>query len=264
MRTRRFGTVLCVLLLTPFIGLAAELNVAVAANFRPVLSALTDRFQAETGDKINLSFASTGALYNQIIYGAPFDVFLSADAHRPKMLEERALTEPGSRIPYAYGRLVLWHRDKEPVDLSALRAWQHHIAVANPVTAPYGKAADDVLRHLKLLDQKRPLLITGTNILQTYQYVASGNVALGFVACSQLVADGIDKGIYFVPEELYEPLRQEAVILKASRKKALANKFLTWLQSSDVQRFIHEQGYYPAHSVQAQQNHDVKQRQAFP
>ncbi|GAA4650277.1 molybdate ABC transporter substrate-binding protein [Kistimonas scapharcae] len=253
MRIRQRGIVLCFLLLTPFACLAGELNVAVASNFRPVLDALADRFRAETGNTIKVSSASTGVLYSQITYGAPFDVFLSADAQRPKMLEVQALTEPGSRIPYAYGRLVLWHRDKAPVNLPALRQWKGYLAVANPVTAPYGKAADDVLRHLDLLDQKRPLLITGANILQAYQYVASGNVALGFVAYAQLVTDGIDKGIYFVPEELYEPLRQEAVILKASRQKALANDFLIWLQSPDVQRFIHEQGYYPARSVQAQQ-----------
>ena len=253
MKISRLGVVLCFLLLTPFASFAGELNVAVASNFRPVLDALADRFQAETGNTIKLSSASTGVLYNQITYGAPFDVFLSADARRPIMLEEQALTEPGSRIPYAYGRLVLWHRNKAPVNLPTLRTWQDHIAVANPVTAPYGKAADDVLRHLQLLDQKRPQLITGANILQAYQYVTSGNVALGFVAYAQLVTDGIDKGIYFVPEELYEPLRQEAVILKASRQKTLANAFLAWLQSPDVQRFIHEQGYYPARSVETRQ-----------
>ncbi len=260
MRIRRLGVVLYFLLLTPFACLAGELNVAVASNFRPVLDALADRFRAETGNTIKLSSASTGVLYNQITYGAPFDVFLSADARRPIMLEEQALIEPGSRIPYAYGRLVLWHRDTAPVNLPALRRWQEHIAVANPVTAPYGKAADDVLRHLQLLDQMQPLLITGANILQTYQYVASGNVALGFVAYAQLVTDGINKGIYFVPEELYEPLKQEAVILKASRKKALANEFLTWLQSPDIQRFIQAQGYYPARSVETrQQDNNLKQ-----
>ncbi|WP_211829362.1 molybdate ABC transporter substrate-binding protein [Kistimonas asteriae] len=260
MKLRRIGLALCFLLLTPLTGLAGELNVAVAANFRPVLETLAGRFQAQTGNTIKLSSASTGVLYNQITYGAPFDLFLSADARRPQMLEEQGLTEPGTRLPYAYGRLVLWHRNHEAVNLPALRTWQDHIAVANPVTAPYGKAADDVLNNLQLLDQKRPLLITGANILQTYQYVSSGNVALGFVAYAQLVTDGIDKGLYFVPEELYEPLRQEAVILKASRKKTLASDFLTWLQSPEVQRFIQAQGYYPARSVETrQQDNSVKQ-----
>ena len=260
MRIRQLGITLCLLLLTPLTCLAGELNVAVASNFRPVLDTLVERFQAETGNTIKLSSASTGVLYNQITYGAPFDLFLSADAVRPQMLEEQGLTVSGTRRPYAYGRLVLWHRNQNAVNLPALRTWQDYIAVANPVTAPYGKAADDVLRNLQLLDQKQPLLITGANILQAYQYVASGNVELGFVAYAQLVTDGINKGIYFVPEELYEPLRQEAVILKGSRKKALANEFLNWLQSPDVQRFIQAQGYYPARSVETrQQNNSVKQ-----
>lgn len=221
---------------------AAELKVAVAANFKPLLSSLKSDFEQTHNTKVLLSSASTGVLYAQIRRGAPFDLFLAADEKRPQLLEQQQLTVTNSRQTYAQGLLVLWHTKGKP-DVSLLTGWSNKIAMANPKTAPYGLAGKSVLEHLQLWQDKRPQIVTGSNIAQTQQFVQSGNVELGFIALSQAKLLGSDNQYWLIPEHWYAPLKQQVVILKRSQMPSQAKAFLTWLMSKPVQQRIFDAGY---------------------
>lgn len=223
---------------------AAPLRVAVAANFKPVLDELARRFEKKTGHRLTVSSASTGVLYNQITHGAPFDVFLSADSERPRLLEEQGLIIPDSRQPYARGVLVLWNISDQPVSLRELKDYQGRIAIANPVTAPYGLAARQALQRLGAWQNVQKQLITGNSIQQTWQFVASGNIQLGLVAKAQLVDPKYQNAqITNIPLNYYEPIRQELVILKRSRQPQVAKAFTEFVFSEKSQKYIASQGY---------------------
>lgn len=227
---------------------ADDVHVAVAANFTAVIKTLTPLYEQQTGNKLIASFGATGQLYAQVKNGAPFDVFLSADDSAPKKLiaEGDAITD--SYFIYARGRLALWSGTRGYVDdrgavLQSNRF--NKIAIANPKTAPYGKAAIETLTALKLLDQLQPKFITGENISQTQQFIASGNVPLGFIALAQvkaLAAD--DRGSYWiVPSNLYQPIDQAAVQLQRAANSAAAKSFLDFLRSPAAAAVIRELGY---------------------
>ena len=173
---------------------ARPLRVAVAANFRPVLEVLAERYEKTTEQKISISSASTGVLYTQIVNGAPFDVFLSADSDRPKRLEQEGLVITNSRQPYARGQLVLWSTSDKPVTLKDLKHYKERIAIANPVTAPYGLAARETLESLNIWQDIQQRLVRGASIQQVWQFVASGNIKLGLVARAQLQNPEYSKG----------------------------------------------------------------------
>lgn len=226
---------------------AGQIRVAVAANFKPVLQTLAERFEAQTGDSVSISSASTGVLYNQIVNGAPFDLFLSADSLRPEKLANDGLAVKGSRQVYAYGELVLWSHGAEKISLNDLMTYQGRLAIANPKTAPYGLAAQQVLNHLSLWSQYQGRIVQGASIQQTWQFVASGNVTLGMVAKAQLVGRRYEKAnITTIPQNLYDPIRQEMVTLKRSRQPELTKKFRNFLMSETSQQYIASQGYRKA------------------
>jgi molybdate transport system substrate-binding protein len=221
---------------------AATLKVAVAANFKPLLKQLKPQFEQQHSIKLSLSSASTGVLYAQITHGAPFDVLLAADEKRPRLLEQNNLIVKDSRKTYAIGQLVLWHNDKNggKPNKVLLAQWPDKIAVANAKTAPYGLAAQSVMKHLGLFDSKRSQFVTGSNIAQTNQFVASGNVNLGFVALAQV------KGMsnyWLLPSEWYLPIKQQSVILKRSKLPDESKAFLSWLLSAKIQQQIASAGY---------------------
>lgn len=223
---------------------AATLRIAVAANFKPVLEELAQRFEQTTGHRLTVSSASTGVLYNQIVNGAPFDVFLSADAERPKLLEEKGLIIPDSRRPYARGILVLWNTSDQSVSLKELKDYEGRIAVANPVTAPYGLAAKQALKRSGVWDHVQKRLVTGNSIQQTWQFVSSGNVQMGMVAKVQLADPKYQNTqIIDIPQELYEPIRQELVVLKHSRQPKIAREFAEFILSEKSQNYIVSKGY---------------------
>jgi molybdate transport system substrate-binding protein len=200
----------------------APVRVAVAANFRAPMERIAEEFQRRGGAELSLSFGATGAFYAQIRNGAPFDVLLAADDQVPLRLEQEGLAVPGSRFTYAVGSLALWSARPGFVDAQGevLRAGRFaHLAVADPKLAPYGAAAFAALRALGLQESLAPLLVQGENIGQTLQFVASGNAELGFVALSQIQRDGrLESGsAWIVPQALYPPIRQDAVILTAGR-----------------------------------------------
>lgn len=224
---------------------AETLRVAVASNFRPAMLQLAERFEQDSGQQLTLIFGSTGKHYAQIVNGAPFDAFLAADAERPRRLEQEGHALPGSRFVYALGRLVLWSPDTALVDDSGaiLRSDRfRHLAIANPDLAPYGAAAREVLRALGVWEALQGRLVRGENIAQAYQFVASGNAELGFVARAQRVAAGADAtgSSWTPPAALYGPIEQQAVLLTDS---PATRAFAAFLQSAEARALIRAAGY---------------------
>lgn len=227
---------------------AGEVSVAVAANFTDATRIIVKKFEAATGHGAKVSFGSTGKLYAQIVNGAPFEVFLAADSDRPMRLENEGVAVKGSRFTYARGRLVLWSPDEERVDLrgEVLESGDFRkLALANPATAPYGLAARQVLENLDLWEGLRRKLVRGDNIAQTFQFVATRNAQLGFVARSQVLAlPEAERGSWWnIDPELYEPIRQQAVLLDRGRNDPVAQAFMEYLKSDEVREIIERLGY---------------------
>lgn len=233
----RLGAVLAVSALGSLPASAETVAVAVAANFLEPLKAMAAPFAEATGHAIEPRPGSTGELYAQIVNGAPYDVFLAADAERPEKLEKDGHGVAGSRFPYAIGRLALWSPDAKRVaeeGVSTLRAAEFaHLALAEPKTAPYGAAARQALEKLGLWSALEPKLVYGQNVSQTLQFVTSGNAELGFVALAQIRAPGrdLEGSHWIVPAELHAPIRQDALLLPRGAEKPAARAFLDWLRS---------------------------------
>jgi molybdate transport system substrate-binding protein len=230
---------------------ASELHIAVAANFTGPLQKLAPLFEKSSGNQLVISSGSSGQLYTQITQGAPFDVFLSADTDKPQQLESAGLTLPGSRFVYAIGTLVLWSPQAGAVDDQGrvLKAQRYRfIGVANPQTAPYGTAAQQVLTKLNLWDKlnQDKKIVIGENITQTWQFASTGNVEMAFVALSQVLgADGSIAGSSWrVPQSLYDPIEQGAVALAHSSQPGAAQAFMQWLHTdSGALAVIRAAGY---------------------
>lgn len=228
--------------------LADEVKVAVAANFTAPMQAIAPGFEKATGHKLVAAFGATGQIYAQIRNGAPFEVFLAADDSTPGKLESEGLTVEGSRFTYAIGGLVLWSAAADYLDGSAaaLKAGQFkHLSIANPKAAPYGLAATQVLDKLGLSEALRGKLVEGQNITQAHQFVSSGNAELGFVALSQVYKDGkISSGsAWIVPGDMYEPIKQDAVILKPGANNPAASALVDYLKGPEAARIIESFGY---------------------
>jgi molybdate transport system substrate-binding protein len=225
---------------------AGEVSVAVAANFTAPMQRIAAQFEADTGHKAVLSFGATGKFYAQIKNGAPFDVLLAADDETPARLEKEG--QGGSRTTYAIGKLVLWSKQPGLVDdrgevLKAARF--ERLALADPKLAPYGAAAVEAMTRLGVLDALRPKLVQGENIAQTYQFVATGNAQLGFVALSQVWADGKLKegSAWLVPGSLYSPIRQDAILLNKGKDNPAAAALLQYLRGVKAAGIIRAYGY---------------------
>lgn len=229
-------------------AMAAEVSVAVAANFTAPMQKIAQMFEQDTGHKAVLAFGSTGNLYAQIKNGAPFQILLAADGETPTRIEKESLGVANSRFTYATGKLVLWSKQPGFVDDKGdvLRSGKfERIAVANPKLAPYGAAAIETLTRLGLLESTKPKFVQGENIGQTYQFIASENAQLGFVALSQVVADGRvrDGSAWVVPADLHQPIQQDAVLLTAGKDNAAATALLTYLRSDKIKAVIRAYGY---------------------
>lgn len=226
-------------------ALAAEVKVAVAANFSEPAQEIAKRFRAGTGHAATLSFGSSGQFYAQIANGAPFGVFLSADRDRPEKAEAEGLAVEGSRFTYATGRLVLYSRTPGLVDGGGAVLRTHRfekLAIADPKTAPYGAAAMETIRKLGLRDALAPRLVQGGSITQSYQFVRSGAAEAGFVALSQ-VAGETGGSRWIVPASLHSPIEQQAVLLKSGADNAAARAFLDFLKGAEAQAIIRRYGY---------------------
>ena len=228
--------------------LAAEAQVAVAANFAEPIKAIAAVLEKTTGHTLKVSTGASGAFYTQIKNGAPFDVFLSADNERPEMLEKDGLAQPGTRFTYATGKLVLWSVKAGRVDDkgAVLKAADlGKVAFANPKTAPYGAAAMQVVDKLGLKEALTPKLVQGESIGQTFNFVKTGNADVGFVALSQVLSGGRLKegSMWVIPQANYDLIRQDAVLLKRGADNEAAKALLKLLQSPNIKDLIRSYGY---------------------
>lgn len=235
-------------LLAPAPAHADKVLVAVAANVSAPMQRIAQAFAQDTGHQALLSVGSTGSLYAQIRNGAPFQLLLSADDETPARLEKEGLAVPGTRFTYAIGRLALWSPQPGLVDDqgAVLRAttWKH-LAVANPRLAPYGAAAFEAMHTLGVLARVQPRLVQGENIAQAHQFVITGNAELGFVALSQVWAEGrIAQGsAWIVPAALHTPLRQDAVLLLPGKDRPAATALLAYLRGDKARAILRGFGY---------------------
>lgn len=227
---------------------AGEVKIAVAANFLNTLHILAPVFEKNTGHRLLISAGSTGKLYAQLHHGAPFDVFLAADDKHPALLEKEGLVMPGRRITYAVGRLVLWGARPLPLQEGAQLLQQpdiRHIAIANPATAPYGRAAYQALNAMGIWHTLQPRIVQGDDVGQVFQFVASANAQLGFVALAQVLnpKNTFSKDYWQVPEELYDPIVQDMVLLKKAENNRAAHAFVDFMQTAQARTLIQQAGY---------------------
>ena len=218
---------------------------AVAANFLGPIKALGARFEQTSGHRLQISSGSTGELYTQIRNGAPFDVLLSADRKTPELLETEGSAVRGTRFTYALGRLALYSASIRVTGPDALRGEFRKLAIANPELAPYGVATQQTLTALRLWDAVRGKLVLGQNIGQTFQFVATGNADLGFVALPQLMGPHAPKGgsRWDVPQTLHQPIEQDAALLQPGAGNAAARAFLDFLRGARARDVIAAYGY---------------------
>jgi molybdate transport system substrate-binding protein len=239
------------LLLTTSLATAQQITVAAAADMSAALPQVAEAYTKKTGQAVKLSFGASGNLTNQIRNGAPFDVFFSADEEYPQQLIVEGLASKDTLYRYAVGRLVLWVPNDSPLDLSKLGMNAlldpsvKKISIANPATAPYGRAAASALRHFGVYDQVSSRLVVGENISQAAQFVESGNAQAGILALSHALAPAMkNEGRYWeVPLDAYPTLNQAAVVLSKSKQQDAARKFLQFLRTPEATALLTHYGF---------------------
>ncbi len=227
---------------------AAEVKVAVAANFAQPMKDIATEFEKESGHKVNLTQGATGKFYAQITNGAPFEVLASADDETPGKLVKEGKAVAGTQFTYAIGRLVLWSPDPALVDQGGgvLKTDKFKfLSIANAKVAPYGRAAVQTMQKLGVLTAIEPRAVQGESITQTHQFVTSGNAQLGFVALSQVWENGKLKSgsAWIVPEEMHEQLRQDVVLLNPGKDSKAAAALVDYLKSDKAKKIIERYGY---------------------
>jgi len=242
---------LLIAMLGTALGRAEEITVAAAADLNYALRDIADRFTKKTGTPVKLSFGSSGNLFSQVQYGAPFDVFFSADAEYPKKLAEGRLLDQASLRTYAVGHLVLWVPAASALDPQKLKMdlltkpEVKRIAIANPQHAPYGRAAMAALEHFSLKGKVASKLVLGENISQAAQFVQSGNAQAGLIALSLALSPAMkDAGKFWeLPVDAYPELRQVAGIVLSSRNKSAAEAFLNYVTSAEGRSILQQYGF---------------------
>jgi molybdate transport system substrate-binding protein len=228
---------------------AEEIRVAVAANFSAPVKKIAGLFEKETGNRVTLTFGTVGQFYSQIKNGAPFDVLISADRSTPDKLVADGLALNETRYTYAIGKLVLWSLQpglvKEGGDVLRHGTFKH-LSLANPKLAVYGAAGEEVMKRMGIYDQLKSRIVLAENITQAYQFVASGNAEIGFVALSQVI-DGngkISRGSYWmVPANMYPKIEQDAIVLSRGKDKNAAHQLIGYLKKNQVKDLIRSYGY---------------------
>ncbi len=228
---------------------AEQLTVAVASNFSQPARALAEKFEATSGQPVRVTTASTGKLYAQIVNGAPFDVLFAADMDRPLLLEESELGVKGTRFTYAVGRLVLWSGESSMAGADCEHALanlgKRRLAIANPLTAPYGAAAKEYLEAAGLWQSVEPQLVYGENIAQTLHFVVSGGANFGLIARSQAMDKRLPDAAcsWLIPQDMHAPLEQQAILLRRGEKNRTAAEFLSFITGPVGRQIIEEHGY---------------------
>ncbi|MBK5945983.1 molybdate ABC transporter substrate-binding protein [Rhodobacter veldkampii DSM 11550] len=224
---------------------AGQTFAAVAANFTEAANEIATAFTAATGHTVTMSFGPAGQFYTQITQGAPFEVFLSADQARPEKAETEGFAVPGTRFTYAVGKLVLWSADPARIDGTEAvlnDPTLEHVAIADPAAAPYGAAAIETMKALGVYDRLEPKLVTGKSIAQAHQFVATGNAPVGFVALGQLLSEQSGSR-WMVPQDLYAPIKQDAILLKTGEDNEAAKAYLDFLKTPEAVAIITKYGY---------------------
>ncbi|HLX84752.1 MAG TPA: molybdate ABC transporter substrate-binding protein [Terriglobales bacterium] len=242
---------LAVILLLCASAFAQEITVAAAADLSAVLPEIVAKYKAQTGQEVKLTFGASGNLTTQIQNGAPFDVFFSADEAYPQQLITAGLGSKETLYRYAVGRLVLWIPGDSTLDLpklginALLDPSVKKIAIANPATAPYGRAAKATLQHFGIYDQVSNRLVLGENIAQAAQFVESGNAQAGLIALSHALAPAMkNKGRYWaVPLDAYPTLNQAAVMLSKSKQQDAGRKFLDYIRTPEATSLLAAYGF---------------------
>jgi molybdate transport system substrate-binding protein len=223
---------------------AGQTHVAVAANFTEPAREIANLFRQKTGHEAILIFGSSGAFFNQITHGAPFQVFLSADEERPRLAVEQGFAVADSRFTYAIGKLALWSRVLDVTDGKAVLSAGNFskLSIANPNSAPYGAAAVETMKALGVFDALQSKLVQGNSIAQAFQFIDTRNAELGFVALAQL--HGVTGGTqWLVPENFHSPIRQDAVLLKSAANDEASKAFLAFLKGPEARKIIESFGY---------------------
>ncbi|HML80432.1 MAG TPA: molybdate ABC transporter substrate-binding protein [Thiomonas arsenitoxydans] len=224
---------------------AETLTVAVAANFKKPAEEIGAAFKAKTGDEVKYAFGATGQFAAQIRNGAPFDILLAADDTTAPALAKDGLALASSNFVYARGTLVLYSTTlplKEQGEQILRKGDFAHVSIANPKTAPYGTAAIEAMKKMGVYDALKPKIVEGSNIGQTFDFVATGNAQAGFVALSQAIGAG--KGQWWVvPQADYAPIDQSAILLKPGENKAVAKAYLDFLRGPEARTVIEKYGY---------------------
>lgn len=240
----RYFAGLTFLLASTMFGHAGETVVAVAANFTDPVKEIAAVFEQKTGHTAALSFGATGNFYNQIAQGAPFEVFLAADQARPQKVIDEGFGVEDSNFTYAIGTLVLWSAKANVVksEETLKDASIAHIAYCDPKAAPYGQAALETMQNLEIYNDVKPKLVEGQNISQAFQFVKTGNAEIGFVALSQVISEKTGSH-WVVPQQYYNPIRQDAVLLKNGEDNEAAKAFITFLKGPEAREIIEKYGY---------------------
>lgn len=226
---------------------ADMVRVAVAANFTDASRSLAKAFRESTDHVIKISYGSTGKLYAQIEHGAPYDVFMSADTERPARAIKEGLAVPDSQFVYARGKLVLWSANPDLFEDGEgfIRSGKFkHLAIANPKTAPYGLAAQQVMQTMGVWDGLQDKLVRGDSIAQVFQFVATENSEIGLIAYSQIRGwKGNPGRTWEIPEDLYQPIDQAAVLLSRAGDNTAAEAFIDFMKTDEAHKIIRSYGY---------------------
>jgi len=227
---------------------AADLHLAVAANFTAPMEQLKPLFEKTSGHKLIISYGTVGKFYAQIKNGAPFELLISADDETPIRLGKDGLALPETRFTYAIGKLMLWSTKPGLVDARGevlKQADFKRLAIASPKLAVYGAAGVEVMKKLGVYEQLQSKLVFGENISQTYQFIATANADLGFVALSQIYKNGsYAAGSHWqVPANLYPQIRQDAVLLTRGKDNPAGRALLTFLKAQETKKIIRSYGY---------------------
>lgn len=223
-------------------GYAGGIRVATAANFYPVLNKIKKRFEEETSHSVTIIRGSTGKLYAQILRGAPYDVFLSADSARVDKLVKQGKSLEGKSYVYAVGQLALWQPDATNSQILREKLFSgefNKLAIANPKTAPYGKASIEALKTLEIYDNVKDKLVYGENISQALQFVDSGAADIGFIARAYVY----DSIYWEVDTYLHKPITQKMIVLKQAKDPQVAELFISYMQSAEIKKLIEANGY---------------------
>lgn len=235
-----------VLLLALPAACAEEVVAAVAANFAAAMARIEPAFEQASGHQLTVVLGSSGKFLQQIQQGAPFDVFLSADAERPELLARSNLGVPASRFTYAIGRLALWSPQADAFSdgETYLKAGAfRHLAIANPAVAPYGAAAQRTLEQLGLWAGLQEKIVRAEDIGQVYAMIGSGAAEVAFVAYSSVLAGNKPGSQWLVPQTLYPPLRQDAILITRAKSNPAAKALLDYLKTPAAREVIESLGY---------------------